>query len=67
MDEGSGLRRSRVALLVTLAVDNFGSGLFLPLSIVYATRVIGAPLSVAGIVVSVSSLGSAQGRSDWGR
>jgi MFS family permease len=52
----SGLGRSRVALLVALGVDNFGSGLFLPLSIVYATRVIGVPLSVAGIVVSASSL-----------
>jgi len=52
----SGLGRSRAALLVALGVDNFGSGLFLPLSIVYATRVIGVPLSVAGIVVSASSL-----------
>jgi MFS family permease len=56
MDVGSRLGRSRVALLVALGVDNFGSGLFLPLSIVYATRVIGVPVSVAGIVVSASSL-----------
>jgi MFS family permease len=56
MDMRSRLGRSRAALLVALGVDNFGSGLFLPLSIVYATRVIGVPLPVAGVVVSVSSL-----------
>ena len=53
---GPRLRRSRLALLVALGVDNFGSGLFLPLSLVYATRVIGVPLWAAGVVVSVSSL-----------
>lgn len=55
-DLGSRLGRSRFALLVALGVDNFGSGLFLPLSIVYATRVIGVPVSVAGVVVAASSL-----------
>jgi hypothetical protein len=29
--------RNRVALLVALGVDNFGSGLFLPLTLVYVT------------------------------
>lgn len=56
MDVRSRLRRSRIGLLVALGIDNFGSGLFLPLSIVYATRVIGVPVSVAGIVVSASAL-----------
>jgi Na+/melibiose symporter-like transporter len=48
-------RRSRHALLVALAVDNFGSGLFLPLAVVYATRVVELPLGVAGTVVSVGT------------
>lgn len=43
-------------LLVALGVDNFGSGLFLPLAILYTTRVVGLPLSVAGVVVSAGTL-----------
>lgn len=43
-------------LLVALGVDNLGSGLFLPLTIVYATRVVGLPLGVAGVTVTVGTL-----------
>lgn len=45
-----------IALLVALGVDNFGSGLFLPLTLVYATRVVGLPIAVAGTAVAVGSL-----------
>ena len=48
--------RSWYALLVALGVDNFGSGLFLPLALVYATRAVGLPLAVAGTVVSVGTM-----------
>ncbi len=47
--------RSRRALLVALGVDNLGSGLFLPLALVYATRAVGLPLGVAGTVVAVGT------------
>ena len=43
-------------LLVALGIDNAGSGLFLPLSLVYATRVVGLPLATAGPLVAVGSL-----------
>ena len=43
-------------LLVALGIDNFGSGLFLPLTLVYATRVVGLPLAVAGVTVTAGTL-----------
>jgi MFS family permease len=43
-------------LLVALGVDNFGSGLFLPLTLVFATRVVGLPLAVAGMTVTAGTL-----------
>jgi MFS family permease len=49
-------RSSRRALLVALGIDNLGSGLFLPLAVVYATRVVGLPLGVAGTVISLGTL-----------
>ncbi|MEP7024572.1 MAG: MFS transporter, partial [Actinomycetota bacterium] len=48
--------RNRVALLVALGVDNFGSGLFLPLALVYATRVVGLSLTAAGTVILLGTL-----------
>jgi Na+/melibiose symporter-like transporter len=45
-----------VALLIALGIDNFGSGLFLPLGLVYATRVVGLSLGAAGTVVSLGTL-----------
>lgn len=48
--------RSRSALVAGLAIDNFGSGLFLPLALLYATRVVGLDVRTAGAVVSVATL-----------
>jgi MFS family permease len=48
--------RNRVALLVALGVDNFGSGLFLPLTLVYVIRVVGLPLAAAGPAVSLGTI-----------
>jgi len=49
-------RTSRRGLLVALGVDNLGSGLFLPLGIVYITSVIGLPLTTAGLLVTFGTL-----------
>jgi MFS family permease len=49
--------RSRVALLCALGIDNFGSGLFLPLALVYVTQVVGVPLVVAGTAVTLGTVG----------
>lgn len=49
------MNRSWVALLVAMGVDNFGSGLFAPLVLVYATHAVGLPLVVAGTVVAVGT------------
>lgn len=48
--------RSRVALLVALAVDNLGSGLFVPLSLVYLNRVVGLTLGTAGVVLTTGGV-----------
>ncbi|OXM50933.1 MFS transporter [Amycolatopsis alba] len=48
--------RSRVALLVALGIDNFGSGLFLPLGLVFVIRVVGLPLAQAGVAVTLGAL-----------
>jgi hypothetical protein len=48
--------RSRLALLSGLAIDNFGSDLFLPLALVYATRVVGLDVAAAGAVVAVATM-----------
>jgi Na+/melibiose symporter-like transporter len=50
------MTRSRIALLTALGVDNFGSGLFLPVVLLYVARVVGLPLAVAGTVVAVGSV-----------
>ncbi|MEV6830603.1 MFS transporter [Amycolatopsis sp. NPDC051102] len=51
------MTRDRVALLCALGIDNFGSGLFLPLALVYVTQVIGMPLAVAGTAVTLGAVG----------
>lgn len=48
-----GVTRTQAALLVALAIDNVGSGLFLPLAIVYATRVVGLSVGQAGLTIAV--------------
>lgn len=47
---------SRISLLIALGVDNAGSGFFLPLTLIYVTRVIGLPLATAGTAVAVGTL-----------
>ena len=53
---GADADRSRVVLLVALAVDNLGTGLFLPLGLVFATRVVGLRVDTAGTVVAAAGL-----------
>lgn len=43
-------------MLIALAVDNFGSGLFLPLVVVYAVQVIGLTVGVAGTAVMIGTM-----------
>ncbi|MEQ0559366.1 MFS transporter [Amycolatopsis sp. NEAU-NG30] len=50
------MTRSRIALLCALGIDNFGSGLFLPLALVYVTEVVGVPLAVAGTAVTFGTV-----------
>ncbi len=50
------MARNRAALLTALGTDNFGSGLFLPVVLLYVTRVIGLPLATAGTVVSLGTI-----------
>jgi MFS family permease len=47
---------SRISLLIALGVDNAGSGFFLPLTLIYVTRVVGLPLSTAGPTVAAGTL-----------
>ena len=49
------LDRSRFALVAALAIDNYGCGLFLPLALVYATRVVDLGVDTAGTVVAVAT------------
>jgi len=46
----------RLALLIALGIDNFGSGLFLPLSVLYGIQVVGLPVAAAGSVVTIGKL-----------
>lgn len=50
------MTRNRIALLTALGVDNFGSGLFLPVVLLYVTRVVGLPLALAGAVVAAGTV-----------
>jgi MFS family permease len=47
--------RNQVVLLVALGIDNLGSGLFLPLAVLYGIRVVGLPVSVAGTVITIGT------------
>jgi MFS family permease len=49
------MRRDRIALLVALGIDNVGSGPFLPLVLLYVTRVVGLTLGAAGVAVTVGT------------
>lgn len=50
------MTRGRIALLCALGIDNFGSGLFLPLPLVYVTQVVGLPLAMAGSAVTLGTV-----------
>ncbi|MFF0452874.1 MFS transporter [Nocardia africana] len=50
------LTTSQRALLIGLAIDNFGSGLFLPLTLVYLTRESGLSLGTAGAVLAAATV-----------
>jgi len=50
--------RSQKALLLALGVESFGSGLFLPLALVFVTKVIGLPLPVAGTLITIGTMAS---------
>lgn len=43
-------------MLVALGIDNFGSGLFLPLTLIYLTRIAGIPLLQAGVLLSAGTV-----------
>lgn len=47
---------SRTALLAALGADNAGSGLFLPVALLYVTRDVGLPLATAGTVVALGTV-----------
>jgi MFS family permease len=50
------MRRNRIVLLAALGADNFGSGLFIPVALLYVTRVVGLPLAAAGTAVAVGTV-----------
>ncbi|MGQ7352194.1 MFS transporter [Quadrisphaera oryzae] len=56
MSDDARASRSRNALLVALGVDNLGSGLVLPLVLVYVTGVVGVPLGRAGLLLTLGTL-----------
>jgi hypothetical protein len=47
---------SRTALLTGPGAGNAGSGLFLPVALLYVTRGVGLPLAVAGTVVALGTV-----------
>ena len=50
------MQRNRIVLLAALGADNFGSGLFLPVALLYVTRVVGLPLAAAGTAVAAGTV-----------
>lgn len=48
--------RSRWGLLLALAIDNSGSGLFLPLVLVYSVQVVGLSVGLAGTLLFLGTL-----------
>ena len=49
-------QRSRTVLLTSLAIDNFGSGLFLPLPVLYAVSVVRLDAGKAGVAISLAGM-----------
>ncbi|HTF46953.1 MAG TPA: MFS transporter [Pseudonocardia sp.] len=50
------MRGGGAALLIAFGIDNFGSGLFLPLTLVYATQVVGLTVAQSGLAVTIGTL-----------
>jgi MFS family permease len=50
------MQKNQLALLLALGVDNFGSGSFMPVVLLYVTHVAGLPLATAGAVVAVGTV-----------
>jgi Na+/melibiose symporter-like transporter len=50
------MQKNQFALLLALGVDNFGSGSFMPVVLLYVTHVAGLPLATAGTVVAVGTV-----------
>lgn len=48
-------RREFRAMLVAFGIDNFGTGLFLPMTVIYITKVAGVELAIAGVVLAVGA------------
>lgn len=48
-------RPTRTAMLVALGIDALGSGLYLPLSLLYFTLVVGLPLREVGLALSAAT------------
>ncbi|WP_345431597.1 MFS transporter [Actinoallomurus vinaceus] len=53
---GSTKARGGVVLIGALVIDSLGNGLFLPLSLVFFTRLTDVPLSLLGILISVANV-----------
>src|SRR5260370_38706732 len=50
------MRRNGVGSLTALGVDNFGSGLFLPVALLYVTRIVRLPLATAGTIIALETM-----------
>lgn len=48
--------KSQRVLLVALGIDNVGSGLFLPVAVLYAIKVVGLSVGTAGTAVTIGTL-----------
>src|SRR5258708_8804014 len=55
------MTRNRLASLTALGVDNFGSGLFLPVALLYVTRIVRLPLATAGTIVALPTMAGVVG------
>src|SRR5258708_7146194 len=55
------MTRNRLASLTALGVDNFGSGLFLPLALLYVTGARGSRGAGGGMIIGVGGVGGVAG------
>src|SRR5260221_12166700 len=55
------MTRNRLASLTALGVDNFGSGLFLPVALLYVTRIVRLPLATAGTIIALETMAGLAG------